>query len=93
MNSKKNTTHIQKMFRRSYFGVNFARSDEACNSKLPSKCEESLEVFPADSLTQTSPSNFQIFRAIKSLNFGDFVTINQIRPRYWLLRWFWHHQF
>ena len=36
-------------------GVNFTRSSEACNLKLPSKCEESLEVFPADSLTQTSP--------------------------------------
>ena len=87
--SHENLVLVQKkMFRRSYFGVNFARSDEACNLKLPSKCEESLEVFPADSLTQTSPSNFQIFRAIKSLNFGDFVTINQIRPQYWLLRWF-----
>ena len=40
---------------RSYFGVNFSRSDEACNSKLPSKCEESLEVFPAALLNPPSP--------------------------------------
>ena len=51
----------KKMFRRSYFGVNFARSDEACNSKLPSKCEESLEVFPAALLKPTSPSYYEIF--------------------------------
>ena len=41
-------------------GSTFSGSDEACNSKLPSKCEESLEVFPAALLNPTSPYYYEI---------------------------------